>query len=238
MKTFNLNPAGFKAIRKRTLAIGIPLALIAAMAGIYISIVNDTSDTTSPNIFPFVIPLLLVAIGIGGFRGMKRQQELWNSYRLIFDDHNILRVQNDVPTITINKSEITEITESMHGQIQVKTASRHHFIHVPPAIENREELIAILSEFGTLRKRETKNNWTIAIPVLSFVFMVAFFIAKQKAVIISTGIILVFGLLWSFFEIQRSKLVDQKTKRSSWFIFLVLVAIAVRVLTALKIIGD
>jgi hypothetical protein len=238
MKTFNLDPAGFTAIRKRMLAVAIPFAILAVMGGIYLARVNDTTVNSSPDLFLFILPLLLVAIGIGGYRGMKRQQKLWNSYRLIFDKDKISRVQDDVPTITISKSDITEITESPQGHIQVKSGSRHNIIVIPPAIADRDELILALGEFGPLVKQETKNKWAPAIPILLAILMIVFFVSKQQLVIVSTGIILFFGLLWSFFEIRRSKLVDQRTKRSSWFIFLVLTVIIVKVLTALNVIGN
>jgi hypothetical protein len=57
MKTFKLDPYGFKEIRQKTLLRAIPIALLAALAGLYISSANQNTGTSSLDTLPIVIPL-------------------------------------------------------------------------------------------------------------------------------------------------------------------------------------
>jgi len=236
MRTFKLDPDGFKEIRQKTLTRTISIGLLGALAGLYISSVNKNTDTSTVDILPFVIPIILVALGFRLFKGLKRQKDMWDSYELTFDGETITRKQNNVPTVTINKSDLQEMVESPQGHILLKTGQRTNLINIPSSVQDRDELLKALADFGLMNKQTgNKSKLTLIASLVGIGLMVVFFVSKEKSIILLTGTILTVGLLWSFFEIQRSKLIDKRTKRAAYFIFLVLFSIIGRLLIELKI---
>jgi len=238
MKTFKLDPCGFKEIRQKTLLRTIPIAVLAALAGLYISSVNQNTGTSSLDTLPIVIPIMIVALCFGIFSGLKRQKDMWDTYELTIDGETISRTQNNVPTVTIKKDDLQEIVESPQGHILLKTGNRTNLINIPSSVQDRDELLNTLAGFGQINKEVgNKSNLTLFISLAGIGLMLVFFVSKDKSIILLTGTILTGGLLWAFFEIQKSKLIDKKTKRGAYFIFLVLFSIIGRLLMELKIFG-
>ncbi len=240
MKTFKLDPLGFKKARQKSLLRTIPIMLLATFAGIYISSIdqtNQTSSTSTVNVLPFVIPIIILAAGFGLFLGLKRQKKQWDSYELTIDGDNIIRIQQNVPTVSIKKENLKEIIETPIGDILIKTGLRANFINIPSSVHGREELLKILADFGQILSQPAGNinKLNIIMPIGVIVLMIVFYSSKEIMILIPTGIILFAGLLWSFIEIRKSKHIDKNTKRASYFVFLVLLPIIAKLLIALKV---
>ncbi len=236
MRTFKLDPYGFKKVQKKVLIKTIPVALIAAIAGFYISSATQNTDISTVNPLQLSIPIILLALGFGLFNGLKRQKNNWDTFELTIDGETISRTQKNVPTVTINKKDIQKIFESPQGQILIKTGKRTDFISIPSSVREREELLNTLLYFGPINNQMGSNSkLTLIVSILSIGLLAAFFVSNEKSIIIPTGIILIAGLLWPFFEIQRSKVIDKRTKRGAYFIFLVLLSIVSRLLIELEI---
>jgi len=135
----------------------IPITLFAAMTGIYISSANKNTSTSTVDTLPFVIPIILVAFGFVLFKGKKTLKNMWETYELIIDGDTITRKQNNLPTITIKKSDLQEIIKSPQGHILLKTGQRTNQINIPSYIQDKDELLKALADFGQINK-QTENK--------------------------------------------------------------------------------
>lgn len=236
MKTFKLKPEGFKEFQQKALTRAIPITLLAALAGVYISSVNESSDSSTVDTLAFLIPFSLLILGFGLFLGLKRQKDMWLSYELTIDGETIIRTQNNVPTVTIDKNDLQEMLETRQGDILLKTGQRTNMINIPSSVQDRAELLNSLADFGQINKQSGNKSVMILIAgLVSLGLMLVFFVSTEPAIIIPSGAILTIGFLWSFFEIQRSKLIDKKVKRGSYLIFFLLFSIIGRLVIELKI---
>ena len=223
MQIFQLSPDGFKKVKEKLLFRGIILGAIALTIGFYIAIANQNEDaeTSIFEILPFMIPIFIIALGVGIFKGLKRQKTGWDSFQLTIEEDAITRSQNNIPDIMIRKEEIREIFENPDGSLVINTDEKLRFIGIPASVQNRVELLNLLENFGEIQQKSGKGNkgyLTIIASLAVLGLMAVFFIAKSEIFIIPTGILLTAALIWSFVQTQKSNLVDKKTKRSSYFI--------------------
>src|SRR3954466_16316681 len=101
MKQFKIKPGGFKQIKRQILFRTVPIMVIAAAAGITISSVNAKGKRTDVNVLPIIIPIAAVTVGAGLYRGLSRQERLFNSFQLTLTENLISREQLNTPTISI-----------------------------------------------------------------------------------------------------------------------------------------
>ena len=55
--------------------------------------------------------------------------------------------------------------------------------------------------------------------------MLCVYTVTNKIIVALSGVLLVGLMLWSFLEVHRSKNIDTKTKRSMWWVILVLASV-------------
>ncbi|MGX7687846.1 hypothetical protein [Flectobacillus sp. BAB-3569] len=109
MEQLKIRQDGFKEIGKMMLIKVIPILQLAASGGLVISHFNTNEQQSNVNVFPFVIPMMLGAFGL--YRGINRQKEIFDSYRLMIDDNGITREQHNTLTITNSNTDVNEIME-------------------------------------------------------------------------------------------------------------------------------
>jgi hypothetical protein len=228
MEQFKIRKDGFKEIRKAMLIKAIPISLIAAFGGLTISHFNTNGQQSDVNIFPFVIPLVLGVLAFGLYRGVNRQQEIFDSYILTLDNNGITREQHNTPTITISNADLSEIIKNSNGSFTIKGNSTVNVIGVPSQIDDYEKLEKLLSG---IRQISTKTNEPFLqkfrglLSILTIGLMAAVNISKDKIIVGVSGTVLLAVLGYSFFEIQRSKNIDRKTKKGMWWLILVTASI-------------
>lgn len=228
MEQFKIKQDGFKEIRKAMLIKAIPISLLAAFGGLAISHFNTSGQQSDVNIFPFVIPIILGALAFGLFRGVKRQKEIFDSYVLTLDDNSITREQHNTPTITITKTDLKEIIKNSNGSFTIKGNSTLNVIGVPSQIDDYERLEKLLSEIGQISSKTSEpilQKFSGLFAILTIGLMAAVYISKDKVIVGITGTVLLVVLGYSFFEIQRSKNIDSKTKKGMWWLILVTASI-------------
>lgn len=241
MQTFKIRQDGFKEIKKQMLIRTIPIMLIAGTFGILISSINSKDKATDVNVMPFVIPLIAVSIGIGFYRGMNRQKALFDSYTLTITNNLITREQLNTPTISIYFNEIKEIVKNKNGSFIIKGRDATDLIGIPSQIDNYAQLettlqniqpIAVKDKISFLQKYQSLSG----LLVLGLMFCV--YTVNNKIVVALTGIALVALTIWSFIKIRANKNVDSKTKKSLWWIFIVLASVILVMIFKLTGIAD
>lgn len=228
MEQFKIRKDGFKEIRKAMLIKAIPISIIAALGGLAISHFNTNGQQSEVNVFPFVIPLVIGALVFGLYRGVNRQKEIFDSYILSLDNHGITREQHNTPTITISNADLTEIIKNSNGSFTIKGKSTVNVIGVPSQIDDYEKLEKLLSE---IKQISTKTNEPLLqkfrglLSILTVGLMAAVYISEDIIIVGISGAVLLAVLGYSFFEIQRSKNIDSKTKKGMWWLFLLTASI-------------
>ena len=228
MEQFKIKQDGFKEIRKAMLIKAIPISLLAALGGLVISHFNTCGQQSDVNVFPFVIPIILGVLAFGLFRGVKRQKEIFDSYVLTLDNNSITREQHNTPTITITKADLNEIIKNSNGSFTLKGNSTVNVIGVPSQIDDYERLEKLLSEIGQISFKTSEpflQKFRGLLSILTIGLMATVYISKHKVIVGISGTVLLVFLGYSFFEIQRSKNIDSKTKKGMWWLILVTASI-------------
>lgn len=228
MEQFKIRKDGFKEIRKATLMKIVPIALLVTFSGVAISLYNTNGQQSDVNILPFVIPFLLGIIALGLYIGIKRLKGIFDSYVLTIDNNGITREQLNTPTITILNADISEIVKNSNGGITIKGNSNLNVIGVPSQIENYENLEKMLSEIKQISTKPSKpflQKFKALLSILTIGLMAAIYISNDKTIVAVCGTVLLAVLGYSFFETQRSKNIDSKTKKGTWWIILVFAGI-------------
>lgn len=228
MQIFKIRQEGFKEIKKQMIIRTLPIMLIAVTVGIVISFINSKDKAADVNVLPFIIPLTAAAVGFGLYRGVNRQKTLFDSYTLTITNNLITREQLNTPTISIYFNEIKEITKHKNGSFTIKGKDAADLIGIPSQIDHYLQLettlqniqpIAVKDKVSFLQKYQSLTG------LLTVGLMLCVYTVNNKIIVALTGTTLVALMIWSFIKIRSSKNVDSKTKKSIWWVLLVLASV-------------
>lgn len=228
MEQFKIKPGGFKEIRKTLLVKIVPILLLGSFGVLAMVHFNMKEEQSDVNVLLFLIPFILVSGAFGLYRSMNTQKKIFESYCLTLDNNSITREQHNTPTITISNEEISEIIKNSNGSITIKGKSKVNVIGVPPQIEDYtrlEKLLTEIKQISTKTKEPFLQKYMILFSLLGMGLMATFQISSNKIIVGVSGLVLLIFMGYSFFAIQRSKNIDNKTKRATWWVILVAVSI-------------
>lgn len=223
---FKIKANSFDEIRKKVLIKAILFALIAVIGAGIITYLNTEDGTSFFNVY--FIGFILVVMAFGLYRGINRQKLMFDSFKLTLDSNGIIREQHNTPIVSIPYSDITEIIKNSNDSFMIKGKSTLDLIIVPSQIEQYtklEKLLADIKPFSTSTNKSFLQKFSGIIPILMVGLTVVFYVSDDKIMVSICGIILLIGLLYSLFEIQKSKNIDSKTKKGMWFILFVIASI-------------
>ena len=225
---FQIKENGFAEIKKAMIVKTIPIAILPAGTGLAISHFNTNGQSSDVNVLPFVIPIIIGALAFGLFKGINRQKGLFESYKLIINENEIIREQNNTKTISIPHNEIKSIIRNTKGMLTIVGNSNTEIIGVPSQINNSEKLEQILSQIKLITdsdKQPLTEKYKGLLILFMLGLMAAVYISKDKLIVGITGTILTLFLGYSFYEVRRNKNIDKKTKNGMWWLILVLLSI-------------
>lgn len=110
-ETFKIKSTGFDEIKKQSIKRAVPILLVSMIFGIAIPFFNSENKEDVWYVLPFILPIMLFALGSGINKGLKRQKMLFESYQLIFSENNIVREQLNTPIVNIQINEIKSIVK-------------------------------------------------------------------------------------------------------------------------------
>jgi hypothetical protein len=202
--------------------------LIAVTAGIIISSINSKGKTTDINILPFIIPVMALALGAGLYRGVNRQRALFESYTLTLTNNLITREQLNTPAISIYFNDIKEIAKNSKGEFTVKGKDATDIIIVPVQIENHHHLenaLALIRSITTKSKAPFLEKYRTLLSLLTMGLMLCVYAVTNKVLVTLSGTLFIGIMLWGLIEIQKNKNIDNKTKRNSWVVLIVIISV-------------
>lgn len=228
MKQFKIRENGFKEIRKQILLRSIPLTLIAMIAGLAIFEFNPNNSGSDINVYPFLIPILLGSMAFGLNKGFKRQKAIYDSYILEFDNEGVIRKQINTPSIRLEFNEITKIKKSNQGGLVISGKSQSDSIIIPAQIDDMTLIESILKENCTIEIGNSKplvQRLIVPSVIILLGLMAVIYISTNKILVSVSGTITIAIMILSFVQIQGNKNMDKKTRRSSYWIIIVILSI-------------
>jgi heme/copper-type cytochrome/quinol oxidase subunit 2 len=241
MLTFRIKPGGYKEIRKKMLLWGIPSYLIAVTIALTItfSIDYDRNDEIKPDSYStsspydwitWAIPVIIVATAacIGIFRGLRRVKKAYESYELTISENLIAREQANTPTISIYLTEVEEIIKRKNKGFMVRGKTVRDMILIPAQIENYEQLETALNEIKPISNKGKTTSWIKVqrlVGLVAVALMICVYTVDNKIVVGVAGALFTAFFIYSFIQIQKSKNIDYRTKRSRWITLIVVLSV-------------
>jgi len=230
MKVYKIKPGGFNEVRKQILRRVLPM-YVAVFTGVVLMLVfspaNKYNKKNDVNTLPFVLPFAAALLGFSYYRGISKQRPVFESYTLTISDITIIRDEDGKPTISLYHNEVTAIYRNKNGSLLIKGTEPGDIIGVPAQVEDYEELEITLQNIKPIENPPAKNALLtgITFPLIGSGSMVGVVIATNKILVAICTIVFIVLSIWSFFTIMRSKNIDPKTKRNSFWVFLVLASV-------------
>ncbi|MFH6945596.1 hypothetical protein [Flavobacterium sp. FlaQc-50] len=227
-KTFKIRATGFQEIKKQLLIKSIPILLLSITFGIAMVFFNVEAKEDLFAALPFIIPIFLFSLGYGLFIGLKRQKLLFESYKLVFLESTVTREQHNTPTINIQFDDIKSIIKNKNGSYTISGKTSIGNILIPSQIEDCENLEMLFSKIKPIEELSQptfEEKYTTLITVFTLICMAVVYVSFDKILVGTCGLIVTILLIRSFFQIRKNKNIDNKTKRSSYYVLLVIASI-------------
>jgi FtsH-binding integral membrane protein len=219
MEQFKLIEDGYGQLRKVHLkkVFLFLLVMISSMLLFWYIATNGRHNEYST--FPSFLALILV---FGGsllcytFLLVKRNEKIYHSYRLTFDNSTIKREQYNTPTIDILKEDVSEIYKNSKGYYTIKGNRTADTIFVTPQIEEYERIGNLL---GDIKPIVTKNSEIhqksnrILLIVLCITIAIPIIFQNSNFSIIISRLVFMGVIGYNLYEISRSKNINNSTKR-------------------------
>jgi len=222
MEQYSIIPGALKQLRNRVFFRAAPIMILSVGVGLYISQLN--ADDYSMLLVS--VPVIVLAVGFGLYKSWTTQKVYIKSYKLTFNEHEIIRSADNVPTITIHLFEVSEITKDGHGNLFVQGNHRSNLISIPYQIENYEHIRSQLEKIQPITGVSALTKYRTLFVVFILALMIAVFTMTNKIIVGISGTLLTAALIWSLYEVQTNKNVTEATKRTSWVrVFFILAVI-------------
>jgi hypothetical protein len=216
-------PGRFHEVRRKLLLTTLPITLISMIGGVALFVLNRGTDTPLLT-YLFMIPVLLGTVFIGKRNAIRKQEDIYDSYRLVISDQYIRREQNNTPDLTIARNEISKIVKLPDGAFVVKGQGMMNQVTIPAQIEQHEVVEELLTEIGTVTP---VNPLPLSIPaaILGVGLFAAVVASANKTVVGICGSLLVVIAGYSLVLLWMNKNVDRKTRNRSLVVLIMLASV-------------
>ncbi|MES3017001.1 MAG: hypothetical protein V4721_04450 [Bacteroidota bacterium] len=156
-----------------------------------------------------------------------KTRRLFESFSLTFDGNLITRDQYDTPTITLLRTEITEIIKYKKGSFKIKGGSKYDVILVPKQIAEGHQLEELLKQIVPVVEKEREISILQSLTMIGVViaFFALYETTKNKFVVFTCGAILILATIFHLLNTHKSKNIDYSSKRNVWLTILTLISI-------------
>ena len=238
-----MSPEGYTTARNRVLRLtGVIFAgtILFTLVLAYKMFGQTWHRDSIGSLLPAVVAVLIVcgALASGLRKGLKQNQESWDSFELVIGDDFAIRRKKNFPELEIQRHEVTRIRESTTG-LYLETKVKDHTIGIPRALNDYEDAKERLSRWMPLVHEQPRGwtaptRWMWMYPVFMLAICAVFFLSGTKWVIVATGVPLILALSVGIWLIQRSVQFSTQIKRQSLVVVLPLLAIIVKLILAIR----
>jgi hypothetical protein len=227
MQQFTTTKDGFKEIRKKLLILFIITEVVIVLIGVYI-VPNIFSDSGPDSSLIFTLIMTMAVAAFSHYTSVKRQRKMFESFRLTITNDSVIRETINMPTISIPKHSVREIFRTANGTICIVGESKLNGIVVPPQIENREELVRVLSEIKpiTIKTSQSWSQYAQGAGIILVVGLCALGLLNDNRIISSISAVGICAFLITGVVLaHRSKNIDRRMKRLSYMTIIPVLAI-------------
>ena len=225
---FRLSERFFPYFRRMTLTRILPVLVVAILVAVFAVPGNAEMN---PAMMVVMAVVLALAVGFGGWRGLRRQEASFRGFRVRLDADSIRRVQPGLPDLLIPKDRISRIIRVPGKGMTVFGAGRQEILGIPEALESFAVVESTLKAWHPFEIRKPSlASWAPMLVGLGTVVIFALVIMSSNRLFVTiAGGALILLMIYSTVALYRSKHVDARNRRFVWFMPLVTLAIAVRI---------
>jgi hypothetical protein len=229
MHQFSILPTAVNDLKRKLIQTLLFLFAVVIMVFVVIPWVASGEVTAVDSGTMLTVLIVLPAIlGFTYFNGLKRQKAMLASYKLTITDDTISREMINVPALVIQKKDVREIIKRADGSITIIADSKLNAIGISLHIERKEELEGILNSIKPMTVKTTAvwyQTYSLAIAMVLVTLMFSSFYLENKFLSSAAGAVFVGVMAYSFIVIHKSKNVDTRTKRLSYFMLIPLFSV-------------
>jgi hypothetical protein len=232
MQQFRIAKSAYKKIRKRLLIV----TPISIALGCLIAMLTSRGDFGASSL-SFIIPYLVVVLGLSYFSVFRRQKKMLLSYSVTISDDAITREQAGTPPLTISFMEIKEIVRTKRGAFIIRGLQRRDVILIPQGIEDRdnlEERLEELAPIGTKSQDPMYKHYRNFLSLGAFAMMLCVTTVTNTTVVAITGVLSIGLYIWAFYEISTNNNLSVGAKRRSYIYFLLIILVIATMYTKLS----
>ncbi|TDO77297.1 hypothetical protein EV143_10458 [Flavobacterium chryseum] len=225
---FQIRENGFEEIKKQLIIKSLPTLLVAISFGFAIVFFNAKEKGDVLTVLPFMIPFLILSMGYGISKGLKRQKIIFQTFRLTFSENNIVREQANTPTVTIPFTDIHSIIKDKKGGYAIKGKTAVETILVPAQIENHENFEIVLSQVKPIEQQTElpfEEKYRIPILLVMLVCMATVYVSYNKILVGICCVVVSTLLIRSSIQILKNKNIDNKSRRIGYYSLVVLASV-------------
>lgn len=146
-KTYRISPEGVERLaRTRTVWVFVFLVLFIVLL---VLTSGQSADQARRERLVAGGWVLIVAVLVASLIARKRLQKRWSSYRLQFDENKILRWQEGLEPMRLERREITKVEEVRGTGLTLRTNARLRLLFIPVDLAGYREVREIISRWQT-----------------------------------------------------------------------------------------
>lgn len=231
MQIYKLKLRAFSEFRKRWLWRILPFSLIIYAILMYFMAYRRLAE--DENVLLLILfPSALMVAGLAWFisKSLQRHRKAWESFELFVDGDRMGRGERLNPEVEIRKEEVSSISENTAGDIYVLAEGENRHLVVPKDLEGREEVRAMLAEWGEIQQitggNEQKARLLRYAVAIGFIGVTAItYFGENPWLVLPAAIILTAALIW--FVLAARKMYQGSGKSSTWLLIFAVFLIAV-----------
>jgi hypothetical protein len=229
MQHFKISPEGANKIISKTRPRTIAIFSMAVITGLILSIKSNQQDEAKQASLYYIIPFILAVMIWAYLRGVKRRKTLLGSFVITITEDDIIRQQLDTPLVTISRNGVKEILKDKSGNLVIKGNDGKNTINVPVEIDDFSELATSLHQIKPIIEQNPYSildRYPIPVGLLTITLFLSVYLSTNKIIVGVTGALLLALLIWSLYQVHRSRHIDDNTKKRGYLVLLAMVSIA------------
>src|SRR3954468_15802136 len=235
-KTYRLSPAAADKDTNRHLVRSLSFSILVLLIVPFAMMTTRQFRGTRELILILVIEAFLIPLII--WRVIRRTRRMLRNavetYQLTIDDGQIMRTQNECPTVVILRSEVQKISERSGQGFRIETAKRAANIWVPKELEGYEEVRALLLSTTPAEASTTQHPLalTYGYSVLGIMAFFAVMWSHERMLVTGAGLVVLCFFVAYILQVARAwPNLSRQTKRAIWVIVFPTLAVVARIVS-------
>jgi hypothetical protein len=226
MHQFTVLPQALKELEKNIFK---RILFLVAIVVLVLFILPSIMSGKSPDLSTWLTLLLMsVVMTFVLFYSLKKQKIILSSYKLTVNEASISREMVNTPIIVIQIEDIKEIKKDGKGAISIIGNSKINAIGIPTHIERKLELEQLLQAIRPIIEKTPSSllqplQYLVALAGIGLMY--ASYYMEDKYISTVAGVLFCALMIYSFIILLKSKNIDNRTKRLSYFILIPLMSV-------------